>query len=139
MREDGLRLAARQLAEHFRDLRDPQHLKPKHITHVIEQWQAEKLSVGTIKNRVSHLRWLADKIGKQNIIPRDNAVLGIERRVYAQARYQELTGWASPAAGGPTSKALSGEQRDRDQLARLQISRELGHEREQITAVYLGR
>lgn len=264
VREDGLRLAARQLAEHFRDLRDPQHLKPKHITHVIEQWQAEKLSVGTIKNRVSHLRWLADKIGKQNIIPRDNAVLGIERRVYvtnqskaltvakdvfaaaksefvraslrlqaafglrraesikiqpgwadqgeklrlkgswckggkprevpirtgeqraaldeakriaggaslipqdrkyvaqlsawqrevsalglskthglrhayAQARYQELTGWASPAAGGPTSKALSGEQRDRDQLARLQISRELGHEREQITAVYLGR
>jgi hypothetical protein len=61
------------------------------------------------------------------------------RHSYAQARYADLTGWKSPAAGGPTSKQLTPEQKAFDRQARLAISRELGHEREQITAVYLGR
>ncbi len=61
------------------------------------------------------------------------------RHQYAQARYRELTGWRAPAAGGPRSKALTPEQKELDREARLTISRELGHEREQITAVYLGR
>lgn len=61
------------------------------------------------------------------------------RHAYAQARYQHLTGWACPAAGGPTANQLSAEQRKQDYQARLTISRELGHAREQISAVYLGR
>ena len=61
------------------------------------------------------------------------------RHQYAQVRYKELTGWQAPAAGGPSSKELTPEQRELDQVARLTISAELGHEREQITAVYLGR
>ena len=60
------------------------------------------------------------------------------RHAYAQ-RYEELTGWKSPIAGGPSSKSLAREQRDQDYRARLIISREMGHEREQITSVYLGR
>ena len=61
------------------------------------------------------------------------------RHAYAQRRYEELTGWKSPAAGGPLAKSHNLEQRETDHQARLIISRELGHEREQITAVYLGR
>lgn len=61
------------------------------------------------------------------------------RHQYAQLRYKELTGWSAPAAGGPKSKELTPMQRDADHLARLQISRELGHERESISAIYLGR
>jgi len=61
------------------------------------------------------------------------------RHAYAQARYEELTGWKSPIASGPSSKSLTREQRDQVHQARLIISRELGHEREQISAVYLGR
>lgn len=61
------------------------------------------------------------------------------RHAYAQSRYQALTSWACPAAGGPTAKSLSAEQRQQDHQARLTISRELGHVREQISAVYLGR
>ena len=61
------------------------------------------------------------------------------RHHYAQARYVELTGWKAPAEGGPTSKQLSPGQKRIDRVARLTISRELGHEREQIAAVYLGR
>ena len=61
------------------------------------------------------------------------------RHAYAQNRYEELTGWKAPAAGGPKAKALSTEQREIDLQARLTISRELGHEREQVTTAYLGR
>jgi hypothetical protein len=45
----------------------------------------------------------------------------------------------APAAGGPLSKDLSSAQKGMDREPRLAISRELGHEREQVTAVYLGR
>lgn len=61
------------------------------------------------------------------------------RHHYAQVRYKEITGWAAPAAGGPRSKDLSPAQRSLDREARLTISEELGHEREAISAVYLGR
>jgi len=61
------------------------------------------------------------------------------RHAYAQHRYEELTGWKAPAAGGPDTRSLTPEQRETDRKARLLISQELGHEREQITAVYLSR
>ena len=61
------------------------------------------------------------------------------RHAYAQARYQELTGWAAPAAGGKRSADLTREEKDLDREARTTISMELGHSREQISAVYLGR
>jgi len=60
------------------------------------------------------------------------------RHAYAQLRYQELTGWPAPAAGGPTVKLLTPEQQRIDQESRLAISQELGHERPQIVAVYCG-
>lgn len=263
-RESLLTLVANQLHDGgFRHLR-AQGLRSKHVERLVERWHCEHISAGTFKNRMSALRWLAEKIGKQNIVARDNAAYGIaERRhvtneskareldrgkldavtdpytamslrlqeafglrreeslkirpqwadrgdtlhlkaswtkggrerdvpiasetqravlneakqfagkgslipgelsyrdqlnrfkaqtaragidrvhglrhAYAQARYEALTGWPAPAAGGPTSKQLTPEQRAIDRAARLAISRELGHEREQVTAVYLGR
>jgi integrase len=61
------------------------------------------------------------------------------RHTYAQARYEELTGWKAPAAGGPVSRMLSPGQKVVDRHARRTISQELGHIREQITSVYVGR
>jgi hypothetical protein len=43
------------------------------------------------------------------------------------------------AAGRLRSRELTAEQKVIDREARLTISAELGHEREQVTAVYLGR
>lgn len=238
-------------------------LKPKHVTALVRYWQDQELSAATIKNRLAHVRWWADKVGKPAVVPKDNALLGIAdrtyvtnvsqarelnqkleaipdarirlslelqrtfglrreesikiqpawadrgdrlvlkdtwtkggrereipiatdaqravldrahkqagsgslipaeqsyrqhlkryeyqldraglhkqhglRHAYAQDRYYELTGHAAPAAGGPEATDLTPEQRAVDHQARLTISRELGHEREQITAVYLGR
>jgi hypothetical protein len=61
------------------------------------------------------------------------------RHGYAQRRFQELTGFACPAQGGPISKDLTPDQRALNEKARAMISTELGHTRENITAVYLGR
>ena len=259
-----LQLIADQLHEAgFKDLRAT-GLKPKHVAALTQRWQAESLNAGTIKNRMAQLRWWAEKIGKRNVVARDNAEYGIatrrlvgsvskaralteaelgkvtdpytrlslklqaafglrraesikiqpawadrggmlalraswckggrsreitirtdaqrqlldeakafaskgsliprdsryvdqlrrfeyqcsqagihhvhgHRHAYAQARYRELTGWDAPAAGGPSSKELSPAQKDLDREARLTISRELGHEREQVTSIYLFR
>jgi site-specific recombinase XerC len=67
-----------------------------------------------------------------------NRVHGLRHR-YAQTRYLEKTGWECPARGGPTAKQLTPEQRSIDQRARLEISLELGHNRAQVTATYVGR
>jgi site-specific recombinase XerC len=61
------------------------------------------------------------------------------RHAYAQDRFLALTGFPCPAAGGPARAALTAAQREADADARLLISAELGHGREAITAVYLGR
>ena len=61
------------------------------------------------------------------------------RHQYAQRRYEGLTGWKPPHAGGPKRKELTPEQLAIDREARLTVSAELGHAREEITAVYLGR
>lgn len=61
------------------------------------------------------------------------------RHAYAQARYEVLTGWKSPKAGGLSRKELTPEQQIKDTFARQTISRELGHERIEVVGVYLGR
>lgn len=61
------------------------------------------------------------------------------RHWYAQWRYEALTGWKAPAAGGKTYENLTREERAADYRARLTVSRELGHNRIEITDAYLGR
>jgi integrase len=239
-------------------------LKPKHVDALVKHWMEQELAAGTIKNRMSVLRWWAEKVAKQNVIARSNEHYGIPdrqfvsntskatgvtaqdldkitdpyvrmslelqqafglrreeaikfspdfadcgdhirlkpswtkggkervipvrtdqqrevlqrarqlagkralipvdlnyiqqlrvyerltanaglskmhglRHAYAQSRYKELTGWKAPAAGGPVSKALSPGQKVLDRQARRTISQELGHIREQISSVYLGK
>ena len=60
------------------------------------------------------------------------------RHGYAQRRYEALTGWTCPAAGGPVQRELNSNEIELDQEARLTVSRELGHNRVEITTVYLG-
>ncbi|EKB8028319.1 TPA: integrase domain-containing protein [Pseudomonas aeruginosa] len=78
----SLALAARQLREAgFRQMK-ASSLKGKHVQALLERWQGEGLSSGTIKNRLSHLRWWAEKIGKSGILPADNTQLGVAERRY---------------------------------------------------------
>jgi site-specific recombinase XerC len=61
------------------------------------------------------------------------------RHAYAQQRYKELTGREAPINGGLKSFQLTTEQKQLDYQARMILTEELGHSREQITVNYLGR
>ena len=265
-RMKSLSMSGKQLREMGFKLQKIDNLKPKHVEKLVERWQSEGLSTGTMKNRLSHLRWTAEKIGKEGIVERDNRAYGIDDRKfvdperarekvegyqrgdinkitdqnvrtslelqrkfglrreeamkiqpgkadqgdrlvldgswtkggkereipirtesqraaleqakqmanghslipiersyaehksvwesqtsaagfegthgaryeYAQSRYEELTGRLSPACGGPVRSELSPDLKAHDMTSRELISREMGHERGQITAVYLG-
>jgi site-specific recombinase XerD len=266
-RRDVLDQAARVLQKAgFRDLAVTS-LKPKHVEVLLAQWRADKLADSTMKNRMSHLRWVGEKINKPNLCPKNNDVAGIGRRSfigtetkaqkldndqlakigherlkvslelqqafglrreecmkihpalamergggdkvwmkdtwckggrereipilndyqrdvlsraaalagkgsmipadknyaqwlntyenqtkradmhvlhglrhsYAQERFEAVAGFKSPLAGGPGRDQLTPEQKERDFEARMVVSNELGHNREEVTAVYLGR
>ena len=259
-----LDLIANQLHELGYQRMQTKSLKPKHIDALVSLWKDRGISVGTFKNRLSALRWWANKVGKSDMIQKDNSAYDIGNRsqvgkesraqdldekklekisdpyvrlslrlqaefglrreeaikfspnyaikddhiklkaswtkggrarsvpirtdeqrklledvkklarggalippkrnyveqrnrydrqvrtagiknphglrhAYAQRRYEELTGWKAPLAGGPASKSLTIEQRALDEKARAVISRELGHDRASITRTYLGR
>jgi len=85
----------------------------------------------TYRDYLKHFRYECERVGIY-------AFHG-HRHFYAQTRYKELTGWECPARAGPTSKQLTREQKVIDREARIAISHEMGHGREAISAVYLGR
>ena len=67
-------------------------------------------------------------------ITREDGVTGHGlRHGYANDRYGQISGAASPVRGGKTP------DRDTDKAARLEVAEELGHSRESVTTHYLGR
>ncbi len=77
-----LDLIASQLLEiGFRRMQ-PRSLKPKHVNALVTHWQEKGISTGTLKNRLSALRWWAKKINKPSIIAGDNSTYGIGKRAY---------------------------------------------------------
>ena len=46
----------------------PTSLKPKHVDALLAKWREQGISVGTLKNRLSALRWWAKKVtGHQSL------------------------------------------------------------------------
>ena len=60
------------------------------------------------------------------------------RHGFAQLRYEEITGWKSPAAGGPARRTLTAARRRVGTAARRTIAHELGHDRISVVAQYIG-
>jgi site-specific recombinase XerD len=90
-REDILTQIANQLhAQGFKDMKATS-LKPKHVTALVEHWKSQSLSAGTIKNRMTVLRWWAEKVNKENVMARDNDNYGIARRTYVTNLDQSRT------------------------------------------------
>lgn len=69
---------------------NPHNLKGRHVNALIKKWQSENKSIGTIKNRMSTLRWIFEKIGKPEIV-KDNAVYGIENRQYVTNQNKSIS------------------------------------------------
>ena len=55
-------------------------LRGKHVEALVREWQRQGLSTGTVKNRMTHLRWWAKRIGRPNVVRPDNAGYGIGDR-----------------------------------------------------------
>jgi len=66
-------------------------LRPKHVEALVGIWKAEALSAGTMKNRMAHLRWWAEKIGKSNVIARSNEHYGIADRQLVSGTSKAIT------------------------------------------------
>lgn len=80
-RQDILKQTASQLYDlGFKGL-TAHGLKPKHIDALLKSWRDQQLSTATIKNRMAHLRWWAEKVNRQSVIA-SNDKLGIGRRKY---------------------------------------------------------
>lgn len=260
-RTTGLQLIARELRDMGHELPSARSIKPKHIAKLVAKWKADGLATGTIKNRLSWVRFWTNGARKGSVIAKSNADLGVELRAsyrgnkagvttgeqlaqlderdalavrlqmafgmrveesilfrpdqavqgdalhmqaswckggrarvipitherqrelldelrtfvgdgclvpkgeqsavyrkrldrktwaagirdkhkhrhwYAQWRYRTLTGRECTAAGGKPWEQMTGQERGRDAWARQTITRELGHERTQITDTYLG-
>jgi len=58
-------------------------LKGRHIEALVAEWRRQGLADGTVKSRMAHLRWLANKIDKPGIVRRDNASYGVGARYAA--------------------------------------------------------
>lgn len=81
-RSHTLDLAARELRElGYNNLRAA-NLKQRHISALVKHWQHNGRTAATIKNRMSHLRWSLEKLGKPGVAGLTNEQLGIEKRQY---------------------------------------------------------
>jgi len=87
-----LDLIANQLQKLGYRRMQPTSLKPKHVDALLAHWREQGISIGTLKNRLSALRWWAKKVNKPSIIAKDNSVYGIGKREYVakNSKAQEL-------------------------------------------------
>jgi len=82
-RERVLTLIANQLVEVGYRQMHAKSLRPKHVEALVKHWQETGVAIGTIKNRMSALRWWAARVNKRNVMARSNDHYGLPRRQYA--------------------------------------------------------
>jgi hypothetical protein len=82
-------IRARSLQAMFKELKELGYklekvgsFKTKHVDALVSKWKSENQTSGNIKNKLVHVRWLSQKLGKQNIVARKNSAYGIENRVF---------------------------------------------------------
>lgn len=57
-------------------------LRPKHMDALVKHWKADGVSAGMMKNRMSVMRWWAQRIGNDNIIPRAIGSYDIDWQIF---------------------------------------------------------
>lgn len=81
-RASQLNLIANQLFDLGYRGMNVRSLKPKHVEALVEHWKDSRISIGAIKNRLSVLRWWAQKTDRRNVVARSNDHYGIPDRKY---------------------------------------------------------
>jgi len=98
-RSGNLARAAQALHERF-GLQKWANLGAKHVAFLVEKWKAEDTRRRSIDAQLTQLRWLVRKIGKANLMPRENRELGVEPgprytragKFVVQSRLEEILG-----------------------------------------------
>ena len=81
-------------------------LKPKHVEALVEKWLDADTTDASIRNRLTWLRWWAEKVNKANVVNRDNATYGVaERGEITRNRAQSLDHTKLTAVDCPYIKA----------------------------------
>lgn len=79
-RQRGLAAMASDLKRLGYKLPEARSIKTKHVAALVEHWLGNDLDGATIRNRLTWLRWWAGKVGKANVVERDNAAYGLAAR-----------------------------------------------------------
>jgi len=106
-----LGLIANQLHELGYQRMQTKSLKPKHIDALVSLWKDQSIGVGTFKNRLSALRWWANRVGKADMVPKDNNAFDIGNRSYvgkeSKERLAVLVGQDCPPGRTPSMEKHS--------------------------------
>ena len=91
-RRRDLVLIANTLYSMGYQLEHVRYVTTRHVLALVKLWKKEGISPATMKNRLSHLRWLLGKLNHESLIP-SNDELGIEKRRYVtnEDKSRELT------------------------------------------------
>lgn len=89
-RHDMLQAVARDLKGLGYHLPGARSLKPKHVQGLVTLWQSQGLSDGTIANRLSAVRWWAEKANKASVVLRQNEEYGVAPVRRTAKRAQKL-------------------------------------------------
>lgn len=79
-RRRGLTAMADDLAGLGYKLPSAASLKPKHVEALVEKWLDADTTDASIRNRLTWLRWWAEKVNKASVVNRDNATYGVADR-----------------------------------------------------------
>ncbi len=121
-----LQMCANQLHTLGYKLEKVNNLGLRHINVLIDHWKERNLSSATIKNYVSHLRWLSEKIGKPSLLPKSNTQLGIENRKYLNNEENKAVRLAQEQLG---------KIRDPHLKASIELQREFGLRKEEALKI----
>ena len=91
-RTRGLQLIARELRAMGHELPSARSIKPRHIEKLVAKWKADGLATGTIKNRLSWVRFWTAGARKGSVITQDNAALGVALRSTFNGNRARITG-----------------------------------------------
>lgn len=76
-RQRGLNAIATELRDLGYKLPNATSIKPKHVDALVEKWLGDDKTEATIRNRLTWLRWWAEKVNKPGVVRRDNAAYGL--------------------------------------------------------------
>lgn len=91
-RRSMLQLFAEQLAKNGYNIESmsPSDLKGRHVNKLLEQWRKDGVSTGTIKNRMTTIRWWAEKVNNPGAV-KSNDTYKIEKRVYVTNKNKSVS------------------------------------------------